>query len=71
MAKRWKKQKAGSQKRKKRRPGGGGGDASSSKGAMTGLRGGFKNVARGKLFDILLWVAVGVAAFFFFRDRCA
>lgn len=83
----FKKQKAGSQtaKQRKAKPQGGGGGASSTSsggGAMSGFRRGLQLVAgtskkKGpktaveKIFDIILWIAVIAAGFYFVSKQCA
>jgi len=86
MAKRWRKQKAQHQAPKKRKAMAGDGTGSSSSGAMGSLRGGLRGLFGGsrkssslsgsagsstsRVIDILLWVAVGVAAVLFLRRQC-
>ncbi len=83
MSKRWTKKKAGKQRSKQRKAvshaaDGGAGGAS---GAMGGLRGLMKAIAgtgskkprsgAEKAFDLVLWLAVAAALFYFFSKQCA
>ena len=80
MAKRFKKQKAGQQAKKQRKPKPGSGSASSAGGAMSGMRGGFANMFGGgkggtktpmsKLLDVVLWIAVVIAGYYFVSNNC-
>ena len=82
MAKRWKKQKAGTQTKKRRKKPQGGGSSSGSSGAMGGLRGMMKSVAGtggkkkadggfDKMLNALLWIAVAVVGVIFVYRQCA
>ncbi len=82
MTKRWRKQKSEQQSKKRRRSMRGTGDASSAGGALGGMRkftrglfGGnaqprAPKTAVNRAVDIVLWVAVAVAGYFFVARQC-
>ena len=84
MGKRWRKEKAGQQQKKARKPRGGAGESSAA--GATGTMGAFRRGLRAvtgssdkkgpkgtveKVIDLSLWVAVALAAAYFFRRQCS